>query len=75
MPVVKASSKGQIVIPKEFREKLGIGAGKRLLLRLAGNHMEIFPLPDEPVNSRLCGHDRWKRVTYLWVAGPRSIKT
>jgi len=51
MPVVKASSKGQIVIPKELREKLGIGAGRKLLLRLVENHMEIVPLPDEPVKA------------------------
>ncbi|WP_041440538.1 AbrB/MazE/SpoVT family DNA-binding domain-containing protein [Syntrophobacter fumaroxidans] len=51
MPVVKTSSKGQIVIPKELREKLGIGAGRKLLLRLVGNHMEIVPLPDEPVKA------------------------
>ncbi|ABK18254.1 transcriptional regulator, AbrB family [Syntrophobacter fumaroxidans MPOB] len=51
VPVVKTSSKGQIVIPKELREKLGIGAGRKLLLRLVGNHMEIVPLPDEPVKA------------------------
>jgi AbrB family looped-hinge helix DNA binding protein len=51
MPVVKASSKGQIVIPKGLREKLGIGAGSRLLVRLVENHMEIVPLPDEPVKA------------------------
>jgi AbrB family looped-hinge helix DNA binding protein len=51
MPVVKTSSKGQIVIPKEFREKLGIGAGRKLLLRLVENHVEIVPLPEEPVKA------------------------
>jgi AbrB family looped-hinge helix DNA binding protein len=51
MPVVRTSSKGQIVIPKELREKLGIGAGRKLLLRLVENHMEIVPLPDEPVKA------------------------
>ena len=51
MPIVKASSKGQIVIPKEFREKLGIGAGRKLLLRIVENHMEIVPLPEEPVKG------------------------
>lgn len=51
MPVVKASSKGQIVIPKELREKLGIGAGRKLLLRLVENHIELVPLPDEPVQA------------------------
>ena len=51
MPIVKASSKGQIVIPKELREKLGIGAGRKLLLRLVENHMELIPLRDEPVKA------------------------
>ncbi len=51
MPVVEASSKGQIVIPKESREKLGIGAGRKLLLRLVEDHMEIVPLPDKPVKA------------------------
>jgi AbrB family looped-hinge helix DNA binding protein len=51
MPVVRTSSKGQIVIPKEFREKLGIGAGRKLLLRLVENHVEIVPLPEEPVKA------------------------
>ncbi|MEM3519701.1 MAG: AbrB/MazE/SpoVT family DNA-binding domain-containing protein [Candidatus Hadarchaeales archaeon] len=30
--VVKVSPKGQIVIPKELREKLGISAGEKLLV-------------------------------------------
>lgn len=51
MPVVKASSKGQIVIPKEFREKLGIGAGSKLLLRLVEDRVEIVPLPEAPVKA------------------------
>jgi AbrB family looped-hinge helix DNA binding protein len=51
MPIVKMSSKGQIVIPKQIREKLGIGPGKRVLFRLVGNHAEIVPLSDEPVKA------------------------
>ena len=47
MPVVKTSAKGQIVIPKEIREKLGITPGKRILLRLVDEHAEITPLPDD----------------------------
>jgi AbrB family looped-hinge helix DNA binding protein len=49
MPVVKTSAKGQIVIPKEIREKLGITPGKRILLRLVDEHAEITPLPDDPI--------------------------
>ncbi len=51
MPIVRTSSKGQIVIPKPIREKLGIGPGKRVLFRLVGNHAEIVPLPDEAVKA------------------------
>lgn len=51
MPVVKASSKGQIVIPKEIRDKLGITPGKRVLLRVVDEHAEITPLPDDPIKE------------------------
>ncbi len=51
MPVVKTSAKGQIVIPKAIRERLGITPGKRILLRIVGNHAEITPLPDDPIKG------------------------
>ncbi len=51
MPIVKASSKGQIVIPKKIREKLGITPGKRILLRVVNEHAEITPLPDDPIKE------------------------
>lgn len=37
MEVVKVSSKGQIVIPKNFREKLGIKEGEYLLIFSRGD--------------------------------------
>jgi len=51
MPIVKSSSKGQIVIPKKIREKLGITPGKRILLRVVNEHAEITPLPDDPIKA------------------------
>ncbi len=51
MPIVRTSSKGQIVIPKQIREKLGIVLGKRVLFRLVGDQAEIVPLSDEPIKA------------------------
>jgi AbrB family looped-hinge helix DNA binding protein len=51
MLIVKTSSKGQVVIPKEVREKLGITPGKKLLFRVIENHAKITPLPDDPIKE------------------------
>jgi len=51
MPVVKTSSKGQIVIPKEIRDQLGINPGRRVLVRVVGQHAELVPMPEEPVKA------------------------
>ena len=54
MPVITASSRGQIVIPKEIRERLQIIPGKKLLIKAEGDHVIIKPLPDDPV-EHFCG--------------------
>jgi AbrB family looped-hinge helix DNA binding protein len=54
MTVVTASSKGQIVIPKDIRKKLKIVPGKKLVIKSEGTHVLITPLPDDPVES-FCG--------------------
>lgn len=51
MPIVKTSSKGQIVIPKEIRKKLGITPGKKVLFRIVDKHAEITPLPEDPIKT------------------------
>ena len=42
--VVKALPKGQVTIPSEFREALGIDAETLLSVSLVGDHLEITPL-------------------------------
>ncbi|SPD73132.1 Transcriptional regulator, AbrB family (fragment) [uncultured Desulfobacterium sp.] len=54
MPIVTASKKGQIVIPKDIRKKLHIAPGKRFLIRAERDHVILTPLPDDPVDS-FCG--------------------
>jgi AbrB family looped-hinge helix DNA binding protein len=49
MPTVKTYPKGQIIIPKEIRNKLGIKPGKILSITLVKDHAEIRPLPDDPI--------------------------
>ena len=42
--VIKALAKGQITIPNEFREALGIGAETLLSITLVKDHLEVTPL-------------------------------
>ena len=49
MAVVKTYAKGQIIIPKNLRAKLGILPGKKVSLRLVDDHLELRPLPDDPI--------------------------
>jgi AbrB family looped-hinge helix DNA binding protein len=42
--VIKALAKGQVTIPREFREALGIDAETLLSVSVVGDHLEIAPL-------------------------------
>jgi len=50
MPIVKTYAKGQIILPKNIRDRLGIKPGKMLSVKLVKNHIEIRPLPDDPID-------------------------
>ena len=51
MPAVKISSKGQVVIPVEIREKLGNKPGKMVNLSLDGEKVVITPHPEDPIKA------------------------
>ena len=55
MPISTLSSKGQLVIPKEIREALGVKPGQRVFFKIVKDHLvEIAPLPEDPVRH-FCG--------------------
>ena len=55
MPIVKVSSKGQIVIPKEIRKQVVLKPGQKVFLRTVdAKRIEILVLPDNPIES-FCG--------------------
>ena len=49
MAIVKTHAKGQIIMPKDIRNKLDIKPGKELSVELVDDHVEIRPLPDDPI--------------------------
>lgn len=51
MGTVLVSNKGQIVIPKELREKYGIEPKRRVEVTEIGNHIGIIPLPKDSLKE------------------------
>ena len=54
MPIVTTSPKGQVVIPKKERDKLGIKPGSKVMVKAASDHIQIYTLPEDPVEY-FCG--------------------
>jgi len=61
---VVLSSKGQMVIPKDVRESLGLKAGQRLEIEaLSDGTLLVIPIPDDVVSAmRLPAAERLERA-------------
>ena len=57
MAIVTVSTKGQIVIPKEVRERFGLRPGTKIDVKLKGNEITLKPMR-ENVSDRLYGKYR-----------------
>jgi len=45
------STKGQVVIPAELREKFGMAPGTRVVIEDAGDHLVLRPITDTFIES------------------------
>jgi bifunctional DNA-binding transcriptional regulator/antitoxin component of YhaV-PrlF toxin-antitoxin module len=54
MAMVMTSAKGQVVISKKEREAIGIKPRSKIIVKAVKDHIEIHPLPDDPV-AYYCG--------------------
>jgi AbrB family looped-hinge helix DNA binding protein len=48
MSIVKLSSKGQVVIPKHIRERLGLKNGDRLKILIEAKRITLVPVTELP---------------------------
>ena len=66
-------SKGQVVIAKEIRDRLGVEPGWTTLQRLVGDHVEVYFLPPErrrslkgtlapQLKARVAPGDEWEQA-------------
>ncbi|NLV17595.1 MAG: AbrB/MazE/SpoVT family DNA-binding domain-containing protein [Syntrophomonadaceae bacterium] len=51
MPIVKITSKGQVVIPAEFRKKYGLSAPCKAMITEEDGRLVISPFPINPVEG------------------------
>lgn len=67
--IVEPNSKGQIVIPKEVREKLGIIPGLSLNLTVAGGGIHIYPVDGviTEINAENIRSKIWEKTAGAWA--------
>ena len=57
--VSQVSSKGQVTIPKEIREALGITEGDRVIFETDGNHVTLRKVSGEKLSQILTLRKPW----------------
>ena len=68
MSITKISSKGQITIPKEIRDKLKLRPGDRVLMEATEQTAVIKPLKKPSESMRGIGKDTKKKLNNLTAA-------
>lgn len=68
---ITMSSKGQIVIPKDVRDALGLKAGERLSLERVGRRL-ILEVPEEPRDS--ISYDEFRRRMPRYDGPPIAVE-
>jgi len=59
----RLSSRGQMVIPKEIRQALGLEAGDTVFFVLEGDSVRIFPQPKSYARyTRGLGKEMWAKL-------------
>jgi AbrB family looped-hinge helix DNA binding protein len=54
-PASAITSKGQVTIPKQLRQQLGLRRGSRVCFALVGDHIEIRPARQDNGSTELQG--------------------
>lgn len=75
MGTVLVSSKGQVVIPKELREKYGIGPAGKVEVTEIDNRICVIPLPGDPIKEARGILKMGKRATRTLLEERRKDKS
>jgi len=63
IPIVKLSSRHQVVIPKKVRKELGLHAGDQLVVEIEGEKVVLHPRPKNYTDYMLgLGKKVWQNI-------------